>query len=67
MLRSSRTTSGLAPLGERERLAPVVREADDLDPLVGAEQRRRALAHEAMVVGQEHANRHRERDGSVWP
>ena len=65
MLRSSSTTSGAPPLGERERLAAVAGEPDDLDPLVGAQQRGGALAHQAVVVGEEHANRHRDRDGSV--
>ena len=47
---------GLDLLGEGERLATVGGEADDLDARVAVEQRRRALAHQAVIVGDEDAH-----------
>ena len=55
-----------AALGQGQRLAPVAGQAGDLDALVGAQQRRRPLAHEAVVVDHEHGDRagvHRHRTG----
>ena len=56
---------GLAALGQRDRLAPVAGQPHDLDPLVGAEQGRGALAHQLVVVSHDHPYRHRDRDGSA--
>ena len=42
---------------ERERLRTVRRQAHDLDGRVALEQRGRALAHQAVVVGDQHAYR----------
>ena len=39
--------------GERERLLAVGRGADELDPVEQAEQRAEALAHDALVVGEQ--------------
>jgi hypothetical protein len=44
--------------GQLDGLAPVAREPHDLDPLVRPQQRSGALAHEAVVVGDQHADRH---------
>ena len=55
-----------AALGQGQRLAPVAGQAGDLDALVGAQQRGRPLAHEAVVVDHEHGDRpgvHRHRTG----
>src|SRR5436190_9724380 len=45
------------PLRELDRLAAVARLADDLDPVVGGEDRLERLGKEPMVVGYQHAER----------
>ena len=48
---------GGAALGQGQGLAPVAGQAGDLDALVGAQQRRGPLAHQAVVVDHEHGDR----------
>ena len=50
MLMSSATTSGLQAPGERYRLLPVGRAADDLDSLLAREHGFERLGEEAVVV-----------------
>ena len=57
MLTSMSTTSGLERPRELDRLAAVARLADDLDPLVGGEDRLERLGEQPVVVGDEHAER----------
>ena len=54
--RSSTSTSGAQLAGERERLLAAGGEPDDLDRRIAREQRRGPLAHQAMVVGDQHAD-----------
>ena len=65
MLRSSSTTSGLRRSASAIASRPSRRQPHDLDPLVGAQQGRGALAHELVVVSHDHPYRHRDRDGSA--
>ena len=48
---------GLQRLGQRERLGAVGGEPDHLHGRVALEQRGRALAHQAVIVGDEHPHR----------
>ena len=54
--RSISTTSGSCAAGERDRLLAVGRGADQLDPVEQPEQRAEALAHDALVVGEQDAD-----------
>ena len=54
--RSIRTTSGRARAGERDGLLAVGGGPDHLDAVEQAEQRAEALAHDALVVGEQHAD-----------
>ena len=62
---------GLQPRRQLHGRAPARRERDDLDPWVGREQRRGAVAHQPVVVGDQHtcedlAIAHPSQDGGKW-
>ena len=63
MLMSSSDHVRLQPARKLDRLVAVGRAADDLDPLVGREDGLERLREEAVVVGDEEADRrgHHER------
>ena len=62
---SSSATSGFSARGQLHRLAPAGRQADDVDPRVGRQQRRGALAHQPVVVGDRSRARASIRIGAV--
>ena len=54
---SSSATSGSRRTASSTASRPPRGQPDDLDPRVGGQQRRRPLAHQAVIVGDEHAHR----------
>ena len=59
MRMSIRMTSGSKAVGLLDGLEPVARLGDDVDVLLAREQHAEAGANHRLVVGDEHADRHR--------
>ena len=55
MLRSMQHHVRVELARERDRLAPVERSADDLDPLVGVEDQLERVDEQPLIVGDEDA------------
>ena len=61
---SMRTTSGRCVPGQRDRLGAVAGLADHLEVRLGVDDHPEAAAHERLVVGDQHADRHGPRSAS---